>query len=236
MIARLDNVTRTYRNGEGVFELSLGIPGGQVIGLLGLNGSGKTTTMKLISGLLRPAAGEITVRDGPPRAQRRHVAWLGDRMGFPTWMSPRHVAGFMGALFRDFRPDVYQTLLDRLEIPAGPLSNMSRGQQQKLKLAATMARDTDLYLLDEPLSGVDLITRTSILQNLPEFRRQGASVMISTHEIRDAEPILDRALFLQDGRLRGDLTAQDLQAEGRSVSDAFLQILGNQEGKEGKWR
>ena len=166
MIVSFNNVTKHYSSGEGVTGLSFSLDRGQVIGLLGLNGSGKTTTMKIISGLLQPQSGSVEILGQTPRQGRRHIAFLGDRQSFPSWMAPKDMLRFMTTFYADFQPDRFQQVLKELEIPSKPLDAMSKGQRQKLKLAATIARTADLYLLDEPLSGIDLVARTGILKTL----------------------------------------------------------------------
>lgn len=226
MLAQLSNVTKTYGSKEGVSDLSFGLEAGYVVGLLGLNGSGKTTLMKLISGLLKPTAGTVEVRGQSPRRSRQTVAFLGDKVGFPSWMKPGQIAGMMGSFYCDFSQEVFNQALESLEVPLRPIGTMSKGQQQKLRLAATMARRTSLYLLDEPLSGIDIVARHSILESLMQFWDQKTTVVITTHEIKDVEPFLNRALLLKTGRLVDDLDVAELRESGGTVADRFLSIMG----------
>lgn len=226
MIVSFNNVTKHYSSGEGVSELSFSIDKGQVVGLLGLNGSGKTTTMKIISGLLRPQSGSVEIIGKTPRAGRRHIAFLGDRQSFPSWMAPKDMLRFMTTFYADFQANKFHQLTRELEIPAKPLEQMSKGQRQKLKLAATIARKSDLYLLDEPLSGIDLVARTGILKTLIANWNEESSVILSTHEIKDVDPYLDRAIFLDDGRMKADELAENIRIGGLSVSDRFLELMG----------
>lgn len=227
MIASFSNVTKHYSSGEGVSELSFSVDKGQVIGLLGLNGSGKTTTMKIISGLLHPQSGGVEIMGRAPRDSRRHVAFLGDRQSFPSWMAPKDMRKFMATFYADFQISKFHQLLKELEIPGKPLAEMSRGQRQKLKLVATMARDSKLYLLDEPLSGIDLVARVGILETLVTYWDENSSVVLSTHEINDVDPYLDRAIFLDDGYIKADESAADIRAGGKSVADRFLELMGS---------
>jgi ABC-2 type transport system ATP-binding protein len=182
--------------------------------------------MKLISGLLKPQSGSAEVMGHAPRIARKHVAFLGDRQGFPSWMAPKDMIKFMQTFYSDFQPQVFRQLAKELDVPGKPLSEMSKGQQQKLKLVATMARKTDLYLLDEPLSGIDLLARTGILKTLMSNWDDHSSVVLSTHEIKDVESYLDRAIFLNDGLLKADESAEDIRSEGKSVADRFLELMG----------
>ena len=226
MIASFNNVTKHYSSGEGVNELTFAISEGQVIGLLGLNGSGKTTTMKIISGLLHPQTGSVEVMGKAPREGRGHIAFLGDRQSFPSWMAPKDMLKFMTTFYADFQPNIFHQLLKEMDIPAKPLEEMSKGQRQKLKLVATMSRNSDLYLLDEPLSGIDLVARTGILKTLMATWNEESAVILSTHEIKDVDPYLDRAIFLADGYIKADENVEDIRTRGLSVSDRFLELLG----------
>ena len=226
MIVSFNNVTKHYSSGEGVTGLSFSLDRGQVIGLLGLNGSGKTTTMKIISGLLHPQSGSVEILGNTPREGRGHIAFLGDRQSFPSWMAPKDMQRFMETFYSDFQRDKFQQVLKELDIPEKPLDAMSKGQRQKLKLAATIARTADLYLLDEPLSGIDLVARTGILKTLIANWNEESSVVLSTHEIKDIDPYLDRAIFLDNGCLKADEQAEDIRVGGRSVSDRFLELMG----------
>ncbi len=225
MIATFSNVTKHYSSGEGITDVSFSIPKGQVIGLLGINGSGKSTTMKLLSGLLQAQRGEVLINATKPRASRHNVAFLGDRLGFSSWMNPSHMSRFMETFYDDFDVDKFKSLIQELKIPPKPLSEMSKGQQQKLKLAATMARQVHLYLLDEPLSGIDLIARTGILKSLVANWDKNSSIVMATHEIKDVEPFLDRSLFLAAGSLQADEDTKTITANGTTVAERFIEIM-----------
>jgi ABC-type multidrug transport system, ATPase component len=229
MIASFKEVSKHYSSGDGVEALSFSVERGQIIGLLGLNGAGKTTTMKLMAGMLHPQSGTIDVMGKPPREGRHNVAFLGDRQSFPSWMAPKDMHKFMATFYRDFQPDKFYQLMKDLDVPEKPLEQMSRGQRQKLKIVATMARKAALYLLDEPLSGIDLVARTGILKTLIEYWDEDSCVILSTHEIKDTDPFLDRAIFIgNDGCIKADETTESMREQGLGVADRFLQVLGGQ--------
>lgn len=234
MIAALSQVTKSYGKVQALSSLSLDFPAGQVVGLLGLNGSGKTTIMKLISGLLQPDDGGVQLMAQPPRISRRHVTFLGDKQGFPHWMTPKDMAKVMAALYADFRSQVFFDLVSSLDVPGQAVAEMSRGQQQKLRLATTMARETDLYLLDEPLAGIDIVARSAILESLMSTWNPKSTLVISTHEIHDVEPHLTRALFLVGGRITDDFEVQPLRNEGKSLADLFVSKMRESETRRGK--
>ena len=227
MIARFQAVTKHYTTGDGVTDLNFEIEQGEIIGLLGLNGSGKTTSLKLLSSLLHSNLGQVLIQDKKPKEARHDVAFLGDRQGFPDWMNPTEMARFMRTFYKDFCDDTFLHLRTELNIPNKTLGAMSKGQKQKLKLAATMGRKARLYLLDEPLSGIDLVARHGILESLIGSWGKDSSIILATHEIKDVESYLTRAMFLRDGRLVENESTESLQQKGTSVSERFMQLMGD---------
>ena len=226
MIAQFKNVSKFYQAGDGISNISFSVAPGQIIGLLGLNGSGKTTIMKLLCGLLHPDSGEITIAGKSPRAGRSNLAFMNDRQSFPSWMTPKDIARFMSNFYADFSIERFNEMMNAINVPTKEIGEMSRGERQKLKIVALMARDTHLYLLDEPLSGIDLVARTGILKVLLQNWSENSSVILSTHEINDADPFLDRALFMEKGTLVSDENLEDVRQSGQSVADRFLTIMG----------
>lgn len=226
MIACFENVSKRYLSGDGIVSASFKISTGEIIGLLGLNGSGKTTSLKILSGLLQPTGGKASIMGVSPRDGRKNVAFLGDGEGFPSWMSPRDMTRFMKTFYRDFDEKQFHSMCSDLDVPQKSLGEMSRGQKQKLKLSLTMSRRVKLYLLDEPLAGIDLVARTGILKSLMSSWTVQSSVVLATHEIKDVEPHLNRAIFVRDGRVLADEGRQQIDDLGLSVSERFLQLMG----------
>ncbi|RIH84363.1 Aliphatic sulfonates import ATP-binding protein SsuB [Calidithermus terrae] len=224
MLARLEAVTKRYGGREGLHDVSLELPQGQAVGLLGLNGAGKTTLLKLLAGLLAPSQGRVEVLGGRPRAMRDHVAYLSDAETYP-WLSPADGERLMGGLYPDFNRARYRELLGFLEVPSRPSRALSRGQKARLRLAMALAREARLFLLDEPLAGIDVISRDRILKTLVRQWREDATLVLSTHEVAEAEGIFDRAVFLKDGRVVLDAGAEELRARGKSVRETFVEVL-----------
>lgn len=224
LLARLEAVSKRYGGKEGLHEVSLELLQGQAIGLLGLNGAGKTTLLKLLAGLLVPSQGRVEVLGGRPRAMRAHVAYLSDAETYP-WLSPTDGERLMQGLYPDFNRARYKELLAFLEVPARSSRSMSRGQRARLRLAMVLAREARLFLLDEPLAGIDLISRDRILKTLVHQWREEATLVLSTHEVAEAEGIFDRAVFLKEGRVVLDASAEELRARGRSVRETFVEVL-----------
>ena len=225
MLAQLREVTKRYVKNEGVRDLTLDIEEGQVLGVLGLNGSGKTTVLKLLAGLLFPTKGEVTVLGGPPRRNRARLVYLRETDALHAWMTPYDGERFMGGLYRDFHPDRYHELLDFLEVPRRKTKAMSRGERGRLRLAMALAREVKLYLLDEPLAGIDLLSRERILTSLVREWHADATIVLSTHEVAEAEGLFERVIFLRDGRVALDARAESLREEGRSVVETFREVL-----------
>lgn len=225
MLVSLEGVHKRYGGREGVEGISLALPAGQAVGLLGLNGAGKTTLLKLMAGLLWPDRGRVEVLGHPPRLARARIAYLPERDGLPAWLTPWEAARMMAGLYPDFRPRRYREVLDFLEVPGRPLKALSKGQRARLALALVLAREAPLYLLDEPLGGLDLISRDRILKALVREWREEATLVLSTHEVAEAEGLFDRVLFLREGRLLLDLGAEEVRARGLSVADLFKEVL-----------
>lgn len=225
MLARLNGVTKRYGKTEGVHELSLELYPGQAMGLLGLNGSGKTTTLKLLAGMLFPTQGQVEVLGKTPRENRGQIAYLSDADNLYAWMTPSDAERFMVGLYPDFNLGRYRELLAFLEVPKQGYRSMSRGQRARLRLAMVLAREARLFLLDEPLSGIDVISRDRILKSLVREWREDACLVLSTHEVSEAEGIFERVLLLKEGRLAMDAKAEELRAKGQSVKDAFIEVL-----------
>lgn len=226
MLATLDGVTKRYGRTEALHEVSLDLPAGEVVGVLGLNGSGKSTLLKLLAGLLFPTAGRVTVFDGAPRPRRARIGYLGETDALYPWMDLQDAERFMSGLYDDFDPVRFRDLCEGLAVPRRRTKTMSKGERGRLRLAMALARDVKLYLLDEPLAGIDLLSRERILRSLVEEWHTDETILLSTHEVAEAEGLFDRVLFLREGRVALDTRAETLREEGRSVVTAFREVLG----------
>jgi len=225
MLARLENVTKRYRTTEGVRDLTLDFPAGEIVGVLGLNGSGKSTMLKLVAGLLFPTAGTVSVFDGSPRGNRSRAVFLGETDTLWPWMTPADACRFMAGLYKDFDAARFDELLDVLEVPRRKTKAMSRGERGRLRLAMALARNAKLYLLDEPLAGIDLISREKIMTSLVREWHTDETILLSTHEVAEAEGLFERAIYLRNGRLALDARAEELRERGKSVVQTFKEVL-----------
>ena len=201
---------------------------GRIVGLLGPNGSGKTTLIKLLCGLLQPTRGELAVDGslvGP--YTKSVVSYLPDRMYFADWMK----AVDLFDLFRDFYSDFqYEKAIDMCRSlgvdPGDRLKSMSKGTKEKVQLVLVMARNARLYLLDEPIAGVDPAARDFILRTILTNYNEEGTVLISTHLISDVEKVLDEAIFLKEGKIMLHATVDDIrEREGKSVDALFREIF-----------
>ena len=198
------------------------------MGLLGPNGSGKTTLIKLANGLLTPSEGEILICGAAPgRATHALVSYLPERTCIPTWMSARQLLDFYGDFYPDFRRDAAEEMLQHLDIsPTQRVKQMSKGTREKVQLIMVMSRQAKLYLLDEPIGGVDPATRDYILSTIISNYNPEAAVVISTHLISDVEKVLDEAIFLKEGKIMLHATVDDIrEREGKSVDALFREIF-----------
>jgi len=225
MLARLEKVTKRYAKTEGVRDLTLDFPVGEVVGVLGLNGSGKSTMLKLLAGLLFPTSGSVTVFGASPRRSRANLVFLGETDALWPWMTPADAERLMSGLYADFDPARFDELLDGLEVPRRKTKAMSKGERGRLRLAMALARSAKLYLLDEPLAGIDLISREKIMTSLVREWHTDETILLSTHEVAEAEGLFDRAIYLREGRLALDARAEALRERGKSVVETFKEVL-----------
>lgn len=225
----LSNVSKNYGYGKlAVNNVSITLPRGKIIGLLGPNGSGKTTMIKMINGLLQPTEGEIRFlgeKIGPESKAR--ISYLPDR----TYLSPSDTISSILDYFEDFYEDFSREravkMLEDLQIdPRAKMKTLSKGTKEKVQLILVMSREADLYVLDEPIAGVDPAARDYILRTILNNYHQNASILISTHLISDIEQVLDEVIFMRDGRLILYGSAPQIrEQQGKSVDAYFREVF-----------
>lgn len=209
-------------------SIGLSIPKGQIVGLLGPNGSGKTTLIKLMNGLLTPTSGEILVNGMKPGVEtKRIVSYLPERTYLNSWMDVKTMIDFFGDFYSDFKKDKAYEMLQRLGVnPKDRLKTMSKGTKEKVQLILVMSREAELYVLDEPIGGVDPATRDYILNTIISNYSESAAVIISTHLISDVEKILDGVIFINKGNVVLTSTVDDIrEKEGKSVDTLFREVF-----------
>lgn len=227
-ILECQGLSKHYGSKVALNNLDLKIESGRIVGLLGPNGSGKTTLIKLISGLLVPSSGEILVGGNKIGVEsKRIVSYLSERSYLANWMSVDDIIKFFNDFYEDFDPKVAMDMLGRLNINSkDKLKTMSKGTREKVQLILVMSRKAKLYLLDEPIAGVDPAARDYILNTIISNYSEDATVIISTHLIADIETVLDEVVMIQNGVLKLHSTVDDIrEKEGKSVDALFREVF-----------
>ena len=209
-------------------DADISIGPGRIVGLLGPNGSGKSTFIKLANGLLSPNAGEIKIcGHAPGKESHALVSYLPERSSLPTWMSAKQLLDFYEDFYADFRRDAAEEMLGHLGIEQTQrIKQMSKGTWEKLQLIMVMSREAKLYLLDEPIGGVDPATRDYILSTIISNYSPEASIIISTHLIADVEKILDEVIFINHGKIVMQASVDSIREEkGMSVDALFREVF-----------
>lgn len=221
-------LTKAYGPNKALDNFTAVFSGGRITGLLGPNGSGKTTLMKLAAGLLVPTGGSLRVCGQAPGPQTKaRVAYLPERTYLPAGLRVREALELFCDFYADFSREKAVSMLADLKIqPGDKISAMSKGTREKVQLVLVMSRAAGLYLLDEPIGGVDPAARDYILNTIISNYSKDATVVISTHLIEDIEPVLDEAVFLKDGRIFAHRAVDDIrETEGKSVDAYFREVF-----------
>ena len=221
-------LTKLFGKKQALTGLNLTLGPGKIVGLLGPNGSGKTTFLKLANGLLQPSGGSILIGGHAPGCETHSiVAYLPDRMYLNDWMRIRDLVDFFADFYADFDLAKAMEMLQTLHLsPSDRLKTLSKGTKQKVQLIVTMARRAQLYLLDEPIGGVDPAARDYILSTILQNYSENSTVVISTHLIADIERVLDEVIFLKEGELKLFDTVDNIrEREGKSVDQMFREVF-----------
>lgn len=209
-------------------NVNISLPAGKIIGLLGPNGSGKTTLIKLACGLLTPTDGEILICGYKPGIESKSlVSYLPERTYLPDWMTVLECIEYFQDFYSDFDYDRAVSMLQSLQVPAGArMKTLSKGTKEKVQLVLVMSRRARLYLLDEPIGGVDPAARDYILGTILKNYCEEATVLISTHLISDVEKILDEFVFLQNGQIVSYASTDSLREDlGKSIDEYFREVF-----------
>ncbi|MCD7735168.1 MAG: ABC transporter ATP-binding protein [Clostridiales bacterium] len=227
-ILTCEGLTKRYGRTEVLRGLDLSLPRGRIIGLLGPNGAGKTTLIKLICGLLTPDSGSISVAGHPVGPESKAVvSYLPERPFLGKWMTVRDGLDLFQDFYADFDRAKAEDMLARLGVDAGArLTALSKGTLEKVHLVLVMSRNAQLYVLDEPIGGVDPAARDFILSTILTNYNEEGSILISTHLIADVETVLDEVLFLRDGTIALHDTVDHIREErGVSVDELFREVF-----------
>lgn len=222
------NLTKSYGKKTALSQINLEISRGRIIGLLGPNGSGKSTFIKIAAGLLVPTAGEIIIDGQPPGVDTKaKVSYLSERTYLNDWMRVSEIIAFFEDFYTDFNRIKAENMLKDLNInPDDRLKTMSKGTKEKVQLILVMSRQAELYLLDEPIGGVDPAARDYILNTIITNYKEEASVIISTHLIADVEQILDDIIFINQGQLALSSSVDEIrETHNKSVDGLFREVF-----------
>lgn len=227
-LLRCENLTKNYGSLPALKSINLTLESGKIVGLLGPNGSGKTTLIKLINGLLTPTSGTLTVcgeEIGPNT--KTMVAYLPDTTYLNSWMTVEKIVKYFMDFYEDFRPDVAYAMFEKLGIsPKTRLKALSKGNKEKVCLILVMSRNAKLYVLDEPIAGVDPAARDYVISTIINNYNPEATVLISTHLISDIEQVLDEVIFIQRGEILLQKTVDEIREEnGKSVDELFREVF-----------
>lgn len=223
-ILEIKNLIKKYHTKNVIDNISLNVDSGKIVGLLGPNGSGKTTLIKLLAGLLTATSGDILIDNKEIGIETKAiVSFLPDRPYFANWMKVHDILAFFADFYRDFSMKKAMEMLKLLNIGVNDrIKTMSKGTKEKLNLVLVMSRTARLYLLDEPIAGVDPAARDYILRTIISNYSEDSSVIITTHHIADVEKILDDVIFLNEGKIELNSAVEDLREEyGKSVDEIF---------------
>ncbi len=218
------NLTKTYGKKVAVDHISFNLESGHIIGLLGPNGSGKTTFIKMLNGLLTPTSGELYVKQLPVGIEsKKIISYLPDQTYLNMNSTVQEIIEYFKDFYTDFEEQRAHQMLESLQIdPKARLKTLSKGTKEKVQLILVMSRRAELYVLDEPIAGVDPAAREYILQTILTNYDPEASILISTHLISDIENILDEVLFIKEGKICLQAAVEDIRAEQNKSIDALF--------------
>lgn len=222
-LLEINNLTKKYGKFVALDGVNLSLGEGKIVGLLGPNGSGKTTLMKCVAGLLTPDGGSITVDGKPIGAEtKKIVSFLPERTYLRPTQTVASVLEYFSLFYEDFDVSAAEKMLNVLGVnKKAELKTLSKGTKEKVQLIAVMARRARLYLLDEPIGGVDPAAREFIIETILSRFKSGAMIVVSTHLIRDVEEILDEYVFVRGCRLGEPGSAKEVHESGRTIDEIF---------------
>ncbi len=226
-LLKVRDLKKSYGDHAVLKGVSYDIEQGKIVGLLGPNGCGKTSMIKSIVGLINDYEGKILVNGKEPGVEsKKIIAYLPEKNYLPAWMTPKSAIKYMADFYDNFDMQKALDMAARFELPMKQkIKTMSKGQQEKLQLLLVMSRKADLYILDEPLGGVDLVSREFILDTIMKNHAENSTILLSTHLIYDIEKVLDRVLMVKDGKLVVNTDVSKITADGKTVEDLFREVF-----------
>ncbi|MBQ7470301.1 MAG: ABC transporter ATP-binding protein [Pseudobutyrivibrio sp.] len=223
------NVTKKFPGKVAIENISMTLEPGHIYALLGPNGSGKTTWMKTVAGLIKATSGEIKFNDVAVNTDsRKKIAYMSTEPYFYDWMTVGDVGTYYQDFFDDFSMEKYDELLAGMSLDKKlKIKTLSSGMMAKLKIAVTMGRNADVYMLDEPLNGIDLIARDEVMKMVLTSASEDNIMIISSHLVEELEALVDRAIFIQDGHFAGMYDVEQLRVmDSISLADKYRAVYG----------
>lgn len=226
-LLKVRDLKKSYGDHAVLKGVSYDIEQGKIVGLLGPNGCGKTSMIKSIVGLINDYEGTILVNGKAPGVEsKKIIAYLPEKNYLSAWMTPKSAIKYMADFYENFDMQKALDMAAKFELPMKQkIKTMSKGQQEKLQLLLVMSRKADLYILDEPLGGVDLVSREFILDTIMKNHAENSTILLSTHLIYDIEKVLDRVLMVKDGKLVVNTDVSRITADGKTVEDLFREVF-----------
>ena len=225
-LIEVEHLSKSYGSHVVLDDISFAFEGGQIIGLLGPNGSGKTSLIKILVGLIKDYSGGAYIdgHSADPHTKAM-VAYLPEKTYLPDWMRCVDAIEFFADFYADFDKDKAYRMLERFELPPKQtIKSMSKGMQEKLQLLLVMCRNAKLYILDEPLGGVDPAERAFILVTIMRNHPEGSTILLSTHLIHDVQEIFDSVLMIGRGKVLVKARVDELCVDGRTIEDVFKEV------------
>jgi len=233
-ILEISGLKKQFYKCEALRGVDMSIPPGQIVGLLGPNASGKTTLLKIAAGLLQPSDGQVhyceNAQPGPDA--RKTIGFCPDTLVFPRWMKVRDAFTFYQEMYDDYsqsRADELMRILELQNIQDSCIRFLSKGMRERLAMGLTFSRETKLYLLDEPLDGIDPVGKTRVIDAIISLKPEGASTLVSTHLVKDIERIFDSVFFLSKGKIVFSGACDVIREErNQTVEQAYLEVFTNE--------
>ena len=227
-IISVKNLSKSYGSHQVLSNVSFDFEGGQIIGLLGPNGSGKTSLIKILTGLIHDYEGDVRIDgDEPGVVTKAKVAYLPERTYLADWMRSIDAINFMADFYKDFDKEKALRMLETFQLPLKQkIKSMSKGMQEKHQLLLVLSRNAKLYVLDEPLGGVDPAARAFILDTIMKNHPEGSTILISTHLIYDVEKIFNSVIMIGRGQVLVKGKVEEITASGKTIEDLFKEVFG----------
>ncbi|WMM23841.1 ABC transporter ATP-binding protein [Tissierella sp. MB52-C2] len=228
-IIEIKGLTKSYLNKKALNNVDLNLEKGKIIGILGPNGSGKTTMIKIITGILRESKGEVLIDGKRPGVYTKSiVSYLPDRNFLYSWMNIQEAINFYKDFYKDFDENKAYDLLKFMKLDRNAkINSLSKGMTEKLNLTLVLSRKAKVYILDEPIAGVDPVARDQILNAIIDNYDKESTMLITTHLVRDMENIFDDVVFLRDGEIYLTGNAESLREEkGMQIDELYKEIFG----------